>query len=212
MAHHFEFVIYTSKDLSTLPETLDDLFRIINLSFTQHRDHFETPRFTNAEEFLELLGPDGICAVVRLDTRIVASASAVPWHPDVGGSVYRTLKDERPNDFLLVEQGLSYELKAAVTADAPESRRKGLVERCIGELIARVADRHAGERRLLLWVQVAEDLNGAYWRRRGFEQVGPIEVRLKGSWGSSRDFNFATLVKSVSLRADDGGGFLLAKR
>ena len=149
-----------------------------------------------------MLDQDGLCSVVRLDGRIVASAALVPWSPEVGGPIDEAFRKERKDDIVLVEQGLSYEVKGAFVLDTPETTRKGLIERCTRELVGRLAERHGSNTDILLWIQIAEDRNGLgdYWRRRHYELVGPIEIKPKGLWGADHDFRFATSVKRINIQ------------
>jgi hypothetical protein len=200
MAQSIVIEVYTAKQLKDSPTTLDEAVKVINLAFRKMWDQgFEHPRFNNTNQLLEALGPEGMCAVARQNDQIIASASIVPWQPDAAGVVYQALQQDRPDDFALMTQGMSYELKAASTLNTPASRGKGLVGMCTTELVSRLHDRHSDVSRALLWVQIADDQNGAYWRRRGYEQVGPVEIKPKGLWASVRDFNFVTLVKHINM-------------
>jgi hypothetical protein len=198
MSQPIAIEVYTAEQLQKLPEILSETLKVINLAFLRMwAAGFEAPRFDSTDQLLDMLVPGGLCAVCRLDKRIVASLSIIPWQPD--GAVYSALEQERPADFRLLGQGLSYEVRAAVTLDTPASRGKGLIQHCIEELVLRLRERHSGNSCCLLWAGMAEDQNGAYWRRRGFEQIGPAEIKPKGLWGSVRDFEYVTLVKNVSL-------------
>ncbi|KAM3069232.1 hypothetical protein ACMFMG_010747 [Clarireedia jacksonii] len=189
--------IYTGEELNASPKVLHDVVHAINLAFSKHQSTgFDPPRFANTDELLEMLGSEGLCAVIRFNVTILASASIIPWSPHPDSVVAQTLSEQRPKDSLLISRGLSYEIKTAITADTPEARGKGLVGACIQELVARL--RGSGDDEMLLWVQTVEDQNGPYWRRRGYELVGPVEIKEKGMWGSTKEFRFATLVKRVS--------------
>ncbi|KAM3077917.1 hypothetical protein ACMFMF_004332 [Clarireedia jacksonii] len=197
MSHSGDISIYTGEELNASPKVLHDVVHAINLAFSKHQSTgFDPPRFANTDELLEMLGSEGLCAVIRFNVTILASASIIPWSPHPDSVVAQTLSEQRPKDSLLISRGLSYEIKTAITADTPEARGKGLVGACIQELVARL--RGSGDDEMLLWVQTVEDQNGPYWRRRGYELVGPVEIKEKGMWGSTKEFRFATLVKRVS--------------
>jgi hypothetical protein len=194
--------IYTSAELRALPDLLHDAFLTINAAFDKHAiASIDSPRFTQSNEIIEMLGTEGLCAFVHSESDIVASASVVPWQPEAGGTIEAALRS-RPDDAVLVDKRLSYEINAAMTADTPESRGRGLVSVCIEALVARVFTVRSGESELLLWVHLAEIQNGAYWRRRGYEQIGPTEMKPKGTWGSEIDFELSTLVKRVTLQPE----------
>ena len=198
MSQPMDVIIYTATDLQASQSLLHEIVRAINLAFTKETALKCTePRFISDDQLLSTLGPDGLCAVARSNTGIMASASVVPWQPSSGGVVDWALRDSRPSDAALVDRGLSYELKAVITANTPESRGKGLVDLCTNALVSRLKQRHDDPDALLLWIQLAETENGAYWHRRGYEQVGPVEMKPKGTWGSENDFRFATSVKRI---------------
>lgn len=192
--------VYTATELMASRDDLNDIINLVNLAYMRN-DHigFSGPRFRGNDEFLAMLGADGLCSVICSEETVLATSSLLPWRPQEDGVVIEALQEHRPNDHSLVQKGLSYELKAVATADTPESRGRGLVETCINELALTLSIRHRGDSTLLLWVQILEDQNGGYWRRRGYEQVGPIETKPKGTWGSIKDFQFTTLVKRISL-------------
>lgn len=202
----YEVVIYTASDLRAAPVELGAVVAAINLAFARHETAgFHGPRFAADADLLTMLGTHGICAVLRpspssgLGQDVVrATGSAIPWRPQRGGEVEDALKAERPDEFRLVKRNLSYEVKAVVTTASPDTRGKGLAGLCVDALVQHLAAQHPGESELVLWIQLAENQNGPYWRRRGYEQVGGVEVKPKGMWGSERDFEFATLVKKVA--------------
>lgn len=202
MATSLNTTVYTAVELKESPNILQDVLRVINLAFTERESlGFKGPRFANHDQLLKMLGPAGLCAVVRSQHIILAACSVIPWRPHEDGVVNKAMKETRPNNFVLVEKGLSYEVKAVATANAPESRGRGLVGMCVRELVSRLFVRHPGESTLLLWIQLAEDQSGPYWRKRGYEQVGHTEMMPKGTWESTRDFQFSTLVKRVGRQA-----------
>jgi GNAT superfamily N-acetyltransferase len=199
---------YTAAELAASPSVLNDTLNVINIAFIEREREskgFEGPRFPTTDDFLDTLGPTGLCAVASSLDSILAAASLVPWQPTAYGAVSQALRDTRPDDFALLGKGVSYEVKAVATALSPEARGKGLPASCISKLADVVfARQHPEETTLLLWVLVAEDTMGAYWRRNGYEQVGPTEVMPKGMWESTRDFRFSTLVKRVHKSGEDG--------
>jgi hypothetical protein len=196
MSHPVDITIYTGTELNALPKVLHDVVQAINLAFSRHESFFPKPRFFNPDELLEMLGPEGRCAVIHSHNSILASACIIPWSPPVGTAVAQALEQHRPNDALLVAKGRSYEIKTVITADTPEAKGKGLIGPCIEELVGRV--RRPGESELLIWVRAVEHLNGAYWRRRGYELVGELEIKGKGSWNSVSEFEYATMAKRIS--------------
>lgn len=199
MSH--EVAVHTAADLQARRQDLERIVNAINLAFTKMSNAgFEGPRFPISTDLLTMLGPHGLCAVVcSASGAVLASASSIPWRPDHGEVIENALKRDFPDEHGLVDKGLSYQVKAVVTAATPDARSKGLAGLCIQALVSRLSTQHPGESELLLWILLAEDQNGNYWRRRGYEQVGPVEIKPKGMWGSANDFKFATLVKKVTF-------------
>jgi hypothetical protein len=188
-------LFYSLRELSADPELSTKIADLINACWTKHKGFQNKPRFANTAELWEMLGEDGICAVAMSGTEMVGSASLRSWRPD--GVVDEALRRERPLDAELVDQGLSYEVKAVVTLDSPISRGRGLSGFMIQALLSQVQRRHHGEE-ILFWLQIAEEQNGSYWRRRGgYEQVGPVEIKPQGTWGALKDFEFLTMVQRM---------------
>ena len=194
---HIPITIYTAAELEADPELNRTLVNIINGAFASHKNFkSDKPRFEHENELCQTIGNDGICAVARSAGTIVGSAGLRTWRPQAGGVVDDAFRT-RPEDLKLADNGLSYELKAISTVNAPEWRGKGLAGVLTQALVRKVQeDRHPGKD-ILLWVQLSEAQNGAYWRRRGYEQVGPVEIMPKGTWGSYHDFEFLTMVKRI---------------
>lgn len=192
---NINIIIYTKSDLqanTTLNNTIVD---VINACFRKHVAFRGKLRFEDPSELADELGSEGLCAVAYLQDDILGSASIRQWRPAAGGVVDKALH-EQPSDLKLAQAGLSYEAKAIVTVDSPLSRGKGLAGTMIQALVEKVQQRHPGEE-LLLWLQLGEEQNGPYWRRRGYERVGPVEIKPKGTWGSTHDFEFCTMVRRI---------------
>jgi len=90
----------------------------------------------------------------------------------------------------------------AATANAPQYRKRGLVDKCLAainrELLTRVRKREGEDgvaRRVLSWIRAADEANGDYWRKKGYVQVGGISVIPKGVWSHDRDFHVVTMFK-----------------
>jgi hypothetical protein len=191
-------VFYSPQKLRTDLELSNRIADLINACWTKHKGFQNKPRFENTVELWEMLGEDGICAVAIAGKEMVGSASLRSWRPD--GVVDDALRRERPRDAELVDRGLTYEVKAIVTLDSPMSRGRGLSGVMIQGLLSQVQKRHRGED-VLFWLQIAEEQNGPYWRRRGgYEQVGPVEIKPKGTWGALRDFEFLTMVQRMPAK------------
>jgi hypothetical protein len=198
----FVITIRPLSDLASDPDLLHNLVSIINKAFRAPRSAFQSSRvrFEYDEEIIEQIGSDALCAIMALDGRIIASACLKQCRPPREGIIEAALKQERPDDYeLTYEVGLSWEVKAVVTVDEPLTRSMGLASRCVDALLDQVMTKYplSKSKGLLLWVHVIEIQAGAYWRRRGYEPVGPSELKKKGTFGSFADFWYTTLCKRM---------------
>lgn len=191
-----DIAIYTSAELRADAQLNASIVNVINVAFSRHADFNGKLRFEDADELPQQIGVDGLCAVARSGDAILGTASFKRWRPVAGGAVDEALR-EHPEDLKLADAGLSYEVKAVATVDSPESRGRGLAGVMIQALLEQVQRERHPRKDILLWLQLSEEQNGAYWRRRGYEQIGPLEVLPKGTWGSTHDFEFLTMVKRM---------------
>lgn len=189
---------YTATDLQAEPAIAQELMDLVNLGFATHVNfHRDEPRFREVNEVSKMLGAEGLMAAGRINGSIGVCAALIPWRPAPGGIVDQAFMRDRPDDYKLTEQGLSYEVKTVITDKRSVlASRRGLASALVSALVAKSNHRHPGQD-VLLWVQAAEEQAGPYWRRRGYEQVGPVERKPKGFWSSPIPFDFLTLVKRV---------------
>lgn len=191
-----EPVIYTVKDLVDNPALLREIVSLINSVYVAPEEEFEPElRFEKDQDLVDQFGKELICAVIRSEGHMLATASITPWHEYKDTDADVSFKKMRPDDYHLVESGESYEIRAVSVADTPASRKKGLATICIKALQEAVFARNGGTD-FLVWVHTKEKVNGAYWRRRGFQNI-LIEWKPVGFWGALREFRYATLVKKI---------------
>ena len=87
--------------------------------------------------------------------------------------------------------------------------KQGLQGRCISalteELVVREREQQRSEHRIknekqkfLLWVHCVEEINGEYWRRRGWVEIRKFG-REAGTWGSSRPFSLLVMIKEIDI-------------
>ena len=82
----------------------------------------------------------------------------------------------------LVNQGLSWQIKCVAGRADPLYAGKGLAGQCIAALQQEV-QRANGGKEFAEWIDLSEEQNGAYWRRRGFVAVGESELMPRGDVG-----------------------------
>ncbi|KAF2197619.1 hypothetical protein GQ43DRAFT_380583 [Delitschia confertaspora ATCC 74209] len=210
----FPLKLYKTTDIQSNPPLNTSLTTFINHVFASQkwdRDR-TTLRFPTAESLVEMLGPDGWIVVLMEPTsaseqqqgngdgeegfreEIIACAAAVPWAGDVSG----VKADENGTE----EEG--YEIKTVTSAKAPVSYRKqGLASRCVAKLeehlLSTVKAEGGGKKKVDLWIQTEEELNGEYWRRRGFVDVRRNHMPA-GSWGAYREFVVVVLRKFIERK------------
>ena len=188
--------IYTVGELANNPKLLHDVVSVINTAFAQKDADFSPSlRFPEDQDLIQQFGMSCLCSVIRSGGRVIATASVQRWREPEGSLADNILK-ERRHDYHLVEAGRSYEVNAVATVLDERSRKKGLATQCIQSIVDAILLENEGKD-ILLWIHTAEAQNGAYWRRRGFEEV-LIETKPMGFWGAYEPFQFTTLVKRVS--------------
>jgi hypothetical protein len=195
----------------TAPELWSDTVLVptctlINESYKGRESEGLLDRYPSAEDFARDLGADGLCAVIqdsRLENRPVAVAVAKRWKGrrkdddgDGDGSGHRaTAPDAGTRD---------WEIGPAASRSLPEYRGRGLIERCLQGLSARLVAR-VTEGPVRLWVKVVEELYAAYWARKGFVQCGASYVIPVGEWHRDRAYTLVDMVKEISRSADAAG-------
>lgn len=189
--------IHKVPDLGNDPDLLHELVCLINEVYTNEEKDYSSgfPRFPKDQDLIEQFGPNALCAIIRREHRIVATASITPFSEPAGSMADKSFRNLRPDDYHLVETGYSFEISGVATMKEPEVRGKGLATQCIESLQKAILALNAGHE-FLVWIHTAEHQNGAYWRRRGFENV-LIEWKPKGYWGAWEPFQYTTLVKKV---------------
>ncbi|KAF1951547.1 hypothetical protein CC80DRAFT_480754 [Byssothecium circinans] len=180
-------------------------------------------RFPTTQHLLDLVGDSGVMAIILDEVRndelddallvhapshdgdgatkgkLVACSAVIPWSggwekegagTETGWEVKAVAVDE---DEMYLGKGIAIKLLADI--------EKYLIdkERVVTKGISRYAQENAAldvDRGILnLWLLVAEDLNGEYWRRRGYS-----EVRRKTCswiWGCHTSFDMLTMRKQV---------------
>ncbi|KAF2998232.1 hypothetical protein E8E13_005613 [Curvularia kusanoi] len=163
-------------------------------------------RFTDTDMYLDMLGPDGIVAVLfdedTRDRKVVATAAAIPWR---GG-----WKKEGAG----TEEG--WEIKAVAVDGDSRYLRRGLAmqlykfleqsliinSRCSG--VSTTGRPFQQRDQLILWILAAECINGVYWRKRGYELVRK-EVHQAPTWGVLTSFEMVVLQKVVPFELSKSG-------
>lgn len=130
--------------------------------------------------------------------KLVACAAAVPW---TGG----WLKDGPKS-----EEG--WEIKAVCVDGDTKYARSGLAvqllsflaEHLISQMKLQLREHIDNEEKehvqgsLVLWIQAAECLNGAYWRKRGYQEIRR-STQGEGVWGCQTSFELVVLKKTVQF-------------
>jgi GNAT superfamily N-acetyltransferase len=214
-----EPTLYTISDLKSDPSLVSQITDLINEAFSRSKKadpvkwrQGERRRFPNDELYFEMLGTDGIAAIIFDITeekrKVVAVAAAVPWQ---GG-----WKKEGAGS----EEG--WEIKAvAVDADAKYLRR-GLAVRLYAFLeqhlilksktlgMSTTGRKFGSTDQLALWILAAECINGPYWRKRGYELVRQ-ETAEPPTWGVLTSFEMIVLRKDIPFELAEKGASFVAK-
>lgn len=101
----------------------------------------------------------------------------------------------------------NWEVKLCASSEDLQYRGRGLITRCLDELVARLRSRQItmrslgdpkGDLPIKLWSTSLEGTgNTEYWLRRGFKRAGEADLAPQGTWTSTRDISISTLWKMV---------------
>ncbi|EUC44836.1 hypothetical protein COCMIDRAFT_5880 [Bipolaris oryzae ATCC 44560] len=210
--------LYTSPTIKSTPHLSTALTSLINSAFYRSASsnanwNTSIPRFDSADELCKMVGDEGSVIAVLYSSRaktkaeesrekddggeeeeeeeegereIVACAAAIPWK----GGWHR--------EGSCTESG--WEVKTVCVAEGYVGR--GLASRLVeflgGYLCARRKLEEKEEGKVTLWLLVADDLNGAYWRRRGWEEVRRRREG-KGVWGCKGEFDMVVLRREFPI-------------
>ncbi|KAK7190361.1 uncharacterized protein CC84DRAFT_1167530 [Paraphaeosphaeria sporulosa] len=173
----------------TLTTFINEGYATSSLYPSTRWDH-QPVRFHTPTDIHDMLGTDGMIAAIYHisreggQTEPVAVASISRWHGDMDGV---GAQDED-----------GWEIKAVTTKSG--WGKMGLVGRCIEtitqDLIAQ--EQSHGEEKVKLWLHAVEEVNGDYWRRRGWNDVRGFN-RPEGYWGSKFGFRLSVLLKEVDV-------------
>jgi hypothetical protein len=149
-------------------------------------------RFKTAQALYDALGLQGLVAVVftgKDEAEPVACACTSPWKGDLYPTELNVMDSGAP-------QEVGWEFKGVVTKSG--WNKMGLVGRCIDVLTKEIA-RRQNEASIRLWIHTVEEVNGEYWRRRGFEEVRRHQMPA-GHWYSRSGFQLVVMFKDVDLK------------
>jgi hypothetical protein len=137
--------------------------------------------------------------------KVVACAAAIPW----GGGWMKEGKG--------TEEG--WEIKTVCVSGEEMYARKGLAIKVMNviqetvirqELARRATSEIVGDTNtsatgaFTFWILLADCINGAYWKKRGFKEMRRSTVG-EGTWGCTADFDMVTARKDVLVDAAVGG-------
>lgn len=192
--------LYHAKEILADPILAATLTAFVNKGFMAqtHIPHavkiwgsFSASRFRSPNEITEMLGPDGLFAVIYNGEAPIAVAGGVPW--------------KQGSQELALEGETGYEIKT-VTVD-PTVVKKGLATRCMGVVIKKLIEIEKKTRaesgtfsdgKLKLWIQSTEYVNGDYWRGRGYRDVRNYEMPA-GFWSARIPFTMLVQAKEVDI-------------
>ncbi|XP_014557251.1 hypothetical protein COCVIDRAFT_15481 [Bipolaris victoriae FI3] len=204
--------LYTSSLIKSTPTLSAALTSLINSAFyrsasSDPRWDATVPRFDSADELCEMIGDErSVVAVIYYSSgrststlddfegkeeqgEMVACAAAIPWK----GGWHREGATTREG---------GWEIKTVCVHERFVGR--GLASQLVGFLgdyylcttraSGTVEERE--QRKVTLWLLVADNLNGAYWRRRGWSEVRR-RTEGPGVWGCKGEFDMVVLKREL---------------
>ncbi|KZF23971.1 hypothetical protein L228DRAFT_266344 [Xylona heveae TC161] len=205
--------IYTAEDLKSDQGLVHDLVNLINAGFYRPA-HFSGNRFDDYGGLCETLGSDGLCAVMweelkddeicrkdevdNVGTECVLGAKLQNGTKRIAVASASAKPKATDNEF-----GNNFEVFAVVSYNAPRYRRKGLAEQCQrlleAELVNRLSTPSQIQQGLNIWLYVAEEINGKYWRGKGGYEIISSGPAPNGLWTSIREFTLTTMRKNIKV-------------
>jgi hypothetical protein len=192
--------LYHAKDIVRGSELAASLTKFVNDSYGNSNTYDperwnvdeEKCRFETDDEIHDTLGEDGLFVVAYDGDEPVASASTALWKGDFEG--------------IGKEEG-GWEIKTVTVR--VRYMKQGLATRCIkvlqdhliGKMREEVPNGNKEAKKLKLWLQTAECVNGEYWRRRGWRDARGYEKPV-GYWASKTGFRLLVMMKEVSLEGE----------
>jgi GNAT superfamily N-acetyltransferase len=208
--HSFHPQIYTADDLRSNNDLTVSIIALENAGYSNRQIYPESrwgkipDRFETLEALFTSLGPQGFVVAVFASgeneededrgRQLVACACASPWKGDLrlGSSSEKGNDDEVARE-AAKERG--WEIKGVATHAA--WLRKGLAGRCIAAIETEVA-RQEDEGKIRLWIHMVEEVNGEYWRRRGFTEVRRSKT-APGVFGAKFGVELVVMFKDVDV-------------
>ncbi|CAO2649198.1 Nn.00g101470.m01.CDS01 [Neocucurbitaria sp. VM-36] len=153
-------------------------------------------RLPTADSINRELGQDGFFAVMydpNDNTKPIACAATTRWKCDLeGGGV----GDE------------GWEIK--IVTSGAGWMRGGFAARCVDAIVKELQRQNResaefqhqrkvpNERKLQVWIQTVECVNGAYWKKKGWTDVRAYEKPV-GHWGSKEGYRLLVLLQEFEL-------------
>jgi hypothetical protein len=216
-------LLFPAHELNTNPVLVTALARLGNAAFSRSKAgnpqtwNPDDIRFPTSQHVLDMAGPSGIVAIILDSSRssdadavsvqvleagnekgkkefkgkLVACTTAVPW---AGGWDKEGASTER-----------GWEMKAVCVNGSPAYLRRGLAIQVMQALEDHLVQKRKEELRemevrrdtVAFWILAAEDLNGVYWRKRGYAEVR--RGWYEGIWGCRTRFEMVVLRKEVEV-------------
>jgi hypothetical protein len=187
MALELSLRILTAEELKVEQTLCIPLVSMINEAYSKREGEGLLSRFSDPDAIWKELGNNGLCVILQDPEHgdiPVAVAGAKRWKK--GGCGEGGGEDLR-----------EWEISPVATRINPSYRKKGLVDRCLAVLYSALLERVEEGQKLKLWVQVVENYYGDYWRRKGYNQVGPEWIIAKGVWHKDYGFTLIDMCKNI---------------
>jgi len=204
----FQLQILSTDQLLKQPAVLHAVVSLVNAAYLDHKIFNGTLRFDSDDRLCSELG-QGLCAVLLdRESYAVATASVKMWTKEekenierLHGSVFEVQSGRRFTYEKDASNQYHFELAAVASRNDHQYRKKGLIEQCVKALESHLMKQLSTDEmdiQLTFWVRVVADINGEYWRRKGFCEFGQGRMMPKGTWRADEPFLFIAMNKSVT--------------
>jgi GNAT superfamily N-acetyltransferase len=189
--HHASAIRADATLASTITSFVNEGYRYMSPKSALRWDSVYGDRLRNPDSIHTTLGDDGMFAVIydpQNSTIPIACAATKRWKHDLEGM------NEPGED--------GWEIVTVTTR--VDWMRRGLAGQCVDALVEEVVRQarrdetcDAGSK-VNIWIHTVEDLNGAYWRKKGWVEVRSYDKPI-GHWGSKFGYRLLVLLQKFEV-------------
>jgi hypothetical protein len=189
--HHASAIRADPILASTITAFVNEGYRYLAPENASRWDGVYGDRLAQPDSIHAALGVDGIFAVLydpQNSATPIACAATKRWKHDLEG---HNTGGEDGWELIMVTTRVAW-------------MRCGFAGRCIDALIAEIIgkacedEKRIDDAKVKIWAHAVEDLNGPYWRKKGWVDVRSYD-KPAGHWGSKFGYRLLVLLKELEV-------------